>query len=755
MKPSSLRIYLIDLLCTVLFSLASALIIFPWLGHRVSVWTLLLLISIIALFLSLGQIRVWLPPAVLAAAALLLTLLAWFAGRGEDWLTYWYGFFPWCLSGMAENPLYSNRLGTVLTYLFLLFPFVLFYLICLRRFFSIWLFSLIAAAGLILQGILRPAEQLLPFFLYCSALLICLPRRRLKSSGRLRAQFLALLLVLPILLLSVWIGPKKDGEWTSASVQHLVHDLEDWWEYHWGKLPDLPIASMRGTAWMPLGDTLGGDVELDGDTVFTIETGSPFLLKGEVLNYYTGRSWQDAADEKTGNFRFDSLFWQDQKKLAFGLTLPAETPATQFLVNQLTTRIDSRIRCIAGFRSLFLPYRAHSVEYAGNRSDLYFNTQAETYLDIPSSYSYSYRVKANAWNPYASGFDAHMLNLESLADRSKDPGYEQAAAFALQLPDTLPDWVGSLCLDLTENADSPYEKAMALRDYLTDTCEYTLEPGAPADDEDFVASFLQNQKGYCVYYASALTIMCRLADIPARYVTGYGMIRDEGRDSYKATHSTGHAWTEIYLYGIGWVPLDALNQGIFLINSNLPEEEPPVVIPQDEPPEAPEESEDEPEILEEPVLTDEAEPWNPWELLWLLPVSLLLSAFLYFAMTYYFRRYTPQFVQKHCKGTAEAADYYYRDLLRQLHLFGVDPEGGDTLLSLGLRADRRLPPELKVSVAQISQIMNRLRYGALPPTEEEIGLICASHAAIEHHLRQVLGFWGYLFRRFLAARIHY
>ena len=33
MKSSSFRLYLVDFLCVLLFSLGSALIVFPWLGH--------------------------------------------------------------------------------------------------------------------------------------------------------------------------------------------------------------------------------------------------------------------------------------------------------------------------------------------------------------------------------------------------------------------------------------------------------------------------------------------------------------------------------------------------------------------------------------------------------------------------------------------------------------------------------------------------------------------------------------------------
>lgn len=51
---------------------------------------------------------------------------------------------------------------------------------------------------------------------------------------------------------------------------------------------------------------------------------------------------------------------------------------------------------------------------------------------------------------------------------------------------------------------------------------YTLTPDVPPDSQDFVTYFLYvGKEGYCTYFASAMTVLCRMAGLPARYVEGF------------------------------------------------------------------------------------------------------------------------------------------------------------------------------------------------------------------------------------------
>ena len=64
-----------------------------------------------------------------------------------------------------------------------------------------------------------------------------------------------------------------------------------------------------------------------------------------------------------------------------------------------------------------------------------------------------------------------------------------------------------------------YQKALNIQNWLRSNCTYTLDVESVSTGVDFVTAFLLGtRKGYCTYFASAMTVMCRMVGIPARYV---------------------------------------------------------------------------------------------------------------------------------------------------------------------------------------------------------------------------------------------
>ncbi len=107
---------------------------------------------------------------------------------------------------------------------------------------------------------------------------------------------------------------------------------------------------------------------------------------------------------------------------------------------------------------------------------------------------------------------------------------------------------------------TPTEKAQRLVHYLRDSGEfgYTLDMSIKDSKIDAVEDFLFNRKeGHCEYFASALALMLRAVEIPARLVSGFkggDVKRSTGYFVVQGRHA--HVWVEAYLDG-NWRVLDA------------------------------------------------------------------------------------------------------------------------------------------------------------------------------------------------------
>jgi transglutaminase-like putative cysteine protease len=85
---------------------------------------------------------------------------------------------------------------------------------------------------------------------------------------------------------------------------------------------------------------------------------------------------------------------------------------------------------------------------------------------------------------------------------------------------------------------------------------YTLRP--PALGRDPVDRFLfDTRQGFCEHYASAFAVMMRAVGIPSRIVLGYqgGELNPVG-NYLIVRQADAHAWTEVWLEGIGWWRVD-------------------------------------------------------------------------------------------------------------------------------------------------------------------------------------------------------
>jgi transglutaminase-like putative cysteine protease len=125
----------------------------------------------------------------------------------------------------------------------------------------------------------------------------------------------------------------------------------------------------------------------------------------------------------------------------------------------------------------------------------------------------------------------------------------------LGVPDSIGDDIIKLATNLTANAATPYEKAVKLQAWFTQSGRFTYSLDAPPRHQngalrDFLFS---SRTGYCEQFASSMALLARILGIPARVGMGYtaGTLQPDGE--WVVRTKDAHAWPELYFAGVGWL----------------------------------------------------------------------------------------------------------------------------------------------------------------------------------------------------------
>lgn len=115
--------------------------------------------------------------------------------------------------------------------------------------------------------------------------------------------------------------------------------------------------------------------------------------------------------------------------------------------------------------------------------------------------------------------------------------------------------------EITTAAASPLEVGQLLQEHFQ-SGDYEYSETAPSDEGydgtgiEITEQFLDARSGYCIHYASAMALMARSVDVPARIVVGYAPIGPDADGVHRVEARLAHAWPELYMAGLGWVPFE-------------------------------------------------------------------------------------------------------------------------------------------------------------------------------------------------------
>ena len=347
-----------------------------------------------------------------------------------------------------------------------------------------------------------------------------------------------------------------------------------------------------------------------------------------------------------------------------------------------------------------------------------FDTTSGRRLLVLSGYAPRYEdvESVHAAEPLAAGA---TYRLQTVADEpwagdlraATAPAPDWVQARYLELPDDLPERVRLTAALVTAGEATPYGKARALERSLR-TLTYDERVGPTPRGRDVVDYFLfEAQRGYCEHFASAMVVLARTLDIPARVVTGYSP-GEPFEGGWLARERNAHAWAELYFAGHGWVifePTPAMEESERgePVTATTP---PPIYL--GEPPAAltPVESAD---AADQPAGIGRADPaWPIWltTLLrvaqWVMLLALIAAAAL------------SALWWQGVRGLSGAGRWYGR-LLWLGRWTGLRPGSSTTPFELAEEVGRAAPAAA-APAATIAEIYARERYGghALTATED-------------------------------------
>ena len=163
-------------------------------------------------------------------------------------------------------------------------------------------------------------------------------------------------------------------------------------------------------------------------------------------------------------------------------------------------------------------------------------------------------IEAGEW------YEVHAALSNTSAEELRESGDEYPAWISdvyLQLPGSITTRTLDLAQKITKGLDNPYDKVVAINNYLRETITYQdTVSGIPKDQEAIDWFLFDYQSGFCNYYATAEVILLRAAGIPARWAIGFAQGEEQDDGSYIVRQSDAHAWPEVYFSGFGWVEFE-------------------------------------------------------------------------------------------------------------------------------------------------------------------------------------------------------
>jgi protein-glutamine gamma-glutamyltransferase len=277
--------------------------------------------------------------------------------------------------------------------------------------------------------------------------------------------------------------------------------------------------------------------------------------RGVALEAYDGRGWSVNPDQ--GRQLTDNQ----------GITIEGQVPPKEFVYKHVLPLPDqteeraARIRNRSNSQSSLIvqhfvlePLDTTTLFAAQRALSLYGPVRAlsqDRYTDALSTPGFKGRLS------YVVSSDVSFPSEAELRTDSPALSPRDIMRLYAHPPQKLDPRISSTAHEVTRSAATPYDKARAIENFLKTEFRYTLDL-KPAGADPLAEFLFDTREGHCEYFATAMVIMLRTLEIPARIVNGFQMGEyNELNDMYTVRESDAHSWVEAYFpHSDSWIEFD-------------------------------------------------------------------------------------------------------------------------------------------------------------------------------------------------------
>lgn len=344
-----------------------------------------------------------------------------------------------------------------------------------------------------------------------------------------------------------------------AGVRRAASDTLETWRFQTGRVNSLPKGNLAETGpWTASEDTA---------LKVTMEEPESLYLRGFTGSTYQGEKWEPLSREVCYESR-DMFYWLHKRDF-YG---ESQLAGIRKLVSDETLSSDTaevQVENIKADRQyLYIPYEITGLpeEFAGECAygDAFLKSKG-----LLGTTSYSFTAMGNLTKDFpkiaAQGYLA--LKEEENAEYREQESYYNAFVYKnhTELSDRLKKLFQTelgTAGDQKKGHLDYYSAITHIREYLEEHMTYGTQTETLPQGQDFAEYFLtESGIGHSVHYATAAALMFRYYGIPSRYAEGYLVTPEDVQGAEPGTAieisgKNGHAWTEIYVDGTGWVPVE-------------------------------------------------------------------------------------------------------------------------------------------------------------------------------------------------------